>query len=73
MIPVIFTSPTCMPCKAVKRWLDSNNVMYEERNGADYIDEIKELTGRASVPVLVYKEYVITGFDVAALREAFPV
>lgn len=73
MIPVIYTSPSCGPCKTVKRWLQSNNIVYEERQGADHIEYIEQLTGRAKVPVLVYKENVITGFDIAALREAFPV
>lgn len=73
MIPVIYTSKTCGPCKAVLRWLQANNIIYEERNGPDHIETIEELTGRAQVPVLVYKDHIITGFNPAALREAFPV
>lgn len=72
MLPIIYTSPTCGPCQAVKRWLQSNNIQYEERQGADHIEYIEQLTGRAQVPVLTYKEHIITGFNPAALREAFP-
>lgn len=72
MLPILYTSPTCGPCKTVKRWLDSNNILFEERAGADHIDHIEKLTGRAQVPVLTYKDHVITGFDVSALRKAFP-
>lgn len=73
MLPILYTSPTCGPCRTLKLWLQSNNILYEERQGADHIDYIESITGRAQVPVLVYKEHIITGFNPAALRKAFPV
>lgn len=73
MLPIIYTSPTCGPCKTVLKWLQANNIIYEERMGADHIEEIEKLTGRAQVPVLVYKDHIITGFNPSALRKAFPV
>lgn len=72
MIPVIYTSPTCGPCKVVKAWLTKHNIPFDEKQGADHIEEIEKLTGRAQVPVLVYRDHVITGFKPQELEKAFP-
>lgn len=71
MIPVIYTSPGCGPCVATKKWLQSNNIIYEERQAHDNLDELRAL-GLSSVPVVVYRDHVIVGFDIKKLKEVFP-
>lgn len=54
-IVTVYTSPQCQPCKATKRWLDKNDVVYREvdvsQNPAD-LAAIKEL-GYVAAPVII--------------------
>lgn len=48
----VYTKDNCQPCKATKRWLDENEIPYEELHGPDHIDEIAEM-GYMAAPVTV--------------------
>lgn len=48
----LYSKDGCQPCKATKRWLDENEVTFEELHGPDHIEELAEL-GYTGVPVTV--------------------
>lgn len=66
MLPVIYTAPGCQPCIAVKRWMQANNILYEEKGPDDAVE-----SGYRSVPVVEYRGHVIHGFDTKKLKEVF--
>lgn len=59
MIPVIYTNgASCKGCVEMKKWLNENNVPYEELGIQEAID-----AGYRSVPVLEYRGEVVIGFN----------
>ena len=72
MIPVVYTDSNCQPCRALKRWLTTNNVVFTEKNARDYLEEMMEMGYGRTVPVLVYRGHVVHGFDTTKLQEIFP-
>lgn len=61
----IFTSPTCMYCKAAKKYMDEKGISYEERDitkdPAARDDLISK--GYRGVPIIRVGEEDIVGFD----------
>ncbi len=61
----IFTSPTCMYCKAAKKYMDEKGISYEERDitkdSAARDDLISK--GYRGVPIIRVGEEDIVGFD----------
>lgn len=67
----LYALSTCPYCRMTKRYLDDNGIAYEltevdtlegaERQGA--IDEVKQLSGGTSFPVLVADDQVVVGFN----------
>lgn len=47
---VIYTTPTCPDCKALKRWFDAQCIAYEERDLTDQA-VMEEAKARTSVRV----------------------
>lgn len=66
-LPTLYSKEDCQPCKAVKRWLQENNVPYNELGPEEAIK-----AGFRSVPVLVYRNETIFGFDTPKLQKVFP-
>lgn len=54
-IVTLYSKPNCQPCRATKRWLDKNDVLYTEKDVTqDPMDAaaVREL-GYVGVPVLL--------------------
>lgn len=51
----VYSKPACVQCDATKRWLNKNNVEYQEHNllfSDDVLEMAKEL-GYTSAPVVI--------------------
>lgn len=50
---VIYTTPPCPDCLALKRWLEASGIPYEERDLTDraVMEEVKARTGMRVAPV----------------------
>jgi len=74
---VIYTTPTCVWCKATKEFFAENNVQYTEYNVAGdqaKVEEMVQKSGQMGVPVIVIsdesgKEEVVVGFNKPRLKE----
>lgn len=64
---VVYTAENCQPCRAVKRWLESNNIEYEERNAKEHIDYLAQL-GYRQAPVTTAGSNHVYGFDIKGLQ-----
>lgn len=59
----------CVQCDAVKRWLNANNVPYEEKNALDHMDYLGSI-GIRQMPIVVTKEgEAFGGFDIGKLQQ----
>lgn len=60
---VLYTTPTCPDCHAVKRWLADQGVLYEERDLSDpqIAEEAKARTGVRVAPITIVNEQVFYG------------
>ena len=60
---VLYTTPTCPDCHAVKRWLADQVVPYEERDLSDpqIAEEAKARTGVRVAPITIVNEQVFYG------------
>jgi len=68
----IYTTPTCVYCRAAKEFFKENNVEYEEKNVAEdeqARDAMVEKSGQLGVPVIDVKGNIVVGFDEAKLSE----
>lgn len=59
---VVYTGEGCQPCRMLKQWLDSHDLVYDERPVKDHMDEFLE-HGFRSVPVLVSEKIKVNGFN----------
>jgi regulatory protein spx len=61
---VLYTTPGCPDCAAVKRYLEEKGIEYEERDvskNPDWIDEMKKVAGVRIAPVTVIGEEAFYG------------
>jgi len=68
----IYTTPTCVYCRAAKEFFKENNVEYDEKNVAEdeqARDAMVEKSGQLGVPVIDIKGNIVVGFDEAKLSE----
>ncbi|MCI6157780.1 glutaredoxin family protein [Peptoniphilaceae bacterium SGI.137] len=67
----IYTSPTCVHCKAAKAYMDENGISYEEKDVMSDQDARKWMMDRGyrGVPVLQIGEEEIVGFDPKKMQE----
>ncbi|MBI1971313.1 MAG: glutaredoxin family protein [Candidatus Wildermuthbacteria bacterium] len=68
----IYTTPTCVYCKAAKAFFAENNVAYEEKDVAKDAaarDEMVKKSGMLAVPVIDVNGNVIVGFDKPKLSQ----
>ncbi len=62
----VFSTPTCVYCIVLKRWLDEKGVNYNEIDVSQDEEAQKEMvqkTGQMGVPVIMIDEEVVVGFD----------
>jgi len=69
---IIYTTPTCVYCKAAKLFFMQNNIQYTEKNVAIDVtareDMIKK-SGQLGVPVIDVDGKSVIGFDKLRLAE----
>ncbi|HIJ98449.1 TPA: glutathione S-transferase N-terminal domain-containing protein [archaeon] len=72
---IIYTTPTCVYCRATKEYFKQNNIKYTEK---DVVSDLKardvmvNKSGQRGVPVIVItdsEEHVIIGWNKSALDE----
>jgi len=74
----MYTLSTCSHCKAAKKFLNENQVVFDATDvdhlqGADreaVLNEVIQYNPQRSFPTIVIGNQVIIGFKEAALREA---
>ncbi len=62
---IIYTTPTCLFCKAAKEDLDRKGIKYKEIDVSKYaegLEEMVRISGKRLVPVMVDGENVTVGF-----------
>ena len=62
----IYTTPTCMYCKAAKEFFKENNISYEEydvASDAEKREEMIQKSGQMSVPVIFVGDEMVIGFN----------
>jgi len=69
---VLYYADWCGFCKKAKRWFDERNVRYDLRDidVSPYGDELAEVSGGKSVPVLMIGGEVVRGFNPSAYERA---
>jgi glutaredoxin-like YruB-family protein len=68
----IYSTPTCVWCKATKEFLDEHKVKYEDINVASDAkarEYMLNRTGQMGVPVIEIGNDVIIGFDEERISE----
>ncbi len=73
----VFALTTCPYCRMARKYLDDNQVSYDvvevdqltgdEREAA--VAEVREISGGASFPVMIFDDEVIVGFNKKRMRE----
>lgn len=69
---VIYTTPTCGYCKAVKDYLERHNIDYTEYDvsrNREKAQEIVQKTGQMGVPVVEINGDMMVGFDRQRIRQ----
>ena len=69
---IIYTTPTCVYCKAAKEFFQENNVEYEEKDVAVDMEAQQTMvkkSGQLAVPVIEVNGEVVVGFDKDKLSE----
>ena len=69
----IYTTPTCVYCRAAKDFFKRNNVSFEEYDVLTNLEKRQEMfekSGQMGVPVIFVDDQVIVGFNQPALSKA---
>jgi len=69
---IIYTSPTCPHCQKAKKFLEENNIKFENydvTSDQEKAEEMKNKSGAMSVPVLDIGGEIIVGFDEGKVKE----
>ncbi|MCI2425136.1 glutaredoxin family protein [Candidatus Acetothermia bacterium] len=67
---IVYTTPTCSWCHAVKEYLNDHNVTFEEVDVAADMESAQEMidkSGQYGVPVLDIDGTIVVGFDRAQI------
>ena len=68
----VYSTPTCPYCKMTKKFLNDNDIAYQDLNvAADKAarDEMIRKTGQLAVPVIDIDGEIMVGYDQAKLKE----
>ena len=68
----IYTTPTCPYCKMAKKFLNDNEIKYQELNVAEdkaARKEMKDKYNSLTVPTICIDNEILIGFDEAKLKE----
>ena len=67
---IIYTTPTCVYCKAAKEFFKENDVAYEEKDvvqDEQARETMVQRSGQMGVPVIDVDGEIVIGFDKAKL------
>jgi len=70
---IIYTTPTCPFCIMAKKFLEDNNIDFEDFNVSTDRSKAEEMikkTGQMVVPVIEIEGTIIVGFDREKIRKA---
>ncbi len=68
----LYTTPTCVPCKAVKQFLNDRGADFTEIDVAadkEAMQELVRISGNITVPVVTIDGEVVVGFDKGRMAE----
>lgn len=68
----IYTTPTCVYCRAAKEFFKEHNVAYEEKDVAkdeQARNDMVKKSGMMAVPVIDVEGKIVVGFDRAKLSQ----
>lgn len=68
----VYTTPTCMYCHQLKRFLEKKEVEYEEINvfrDQEAARKVAQETGRMSVPITKIDDHYVLGFAKDTITE----
>lgn len=68
----MYSTPTCVYCKAAKEFFEANNVSYEEKNVAEDEQAREEMVRKSEqmgVPVIDIDGTIVIGFDKEKIAE----
>jgi glutaredoxin-like YruB-family protein len=68
----VYTTPTCEFCAALKEYLRKNNIQFTEKDittDKEARDEMVKKYKVRSVPLIVYGDETMTGFDPVELEK----
>ncbi|MCP6726488.1 MAG: glutathione S-transferase N-terminal domain-containing protein [Patescibacteria group bacterium] len=63
---ILYTTPTCVYCKAAKEFFEENNVEYEEKDVSKDEADLQEMvkkSGGMAVPVIDIDGEIVVGFN----------
>ncbi|MFA5362260.1 MAG: glutaredoxin domain-containing protein [Candidatus Omnitrophota bacterium] len=69
----VYSTPTCPYCKIAKKFLQDNNVVFEDidvSNDRQKAEEMIKKSGQMGVPVLDIEGKIIVGFDKESIKQA---
>jgi len=69
---IIYTTPTCVYCRAAKEFFQENGVQYEEKDVAkdeQARNDMVQKSGQLGVPVIDVGGEIVIGFDESRLKE----
>jgi glutaredoxin 3 len=69
---IVYSTPVCPYCEITKKFLQKNNIEYEEKNIAgdqEAAKEMMEKSGQMSVPVIDIDGKIIVGFNKEKISE----
>ncbi|MBS3903053.1 MAG: glutaredoxin family protein [Anaplasmataceae bacterium] len=69
---IIYSTPTCVYCKAAKDYFSQNNIAYTEHNVAEdekALEEMQNKSGQFGVPVIDINGTIVVGFDKPAIAK----
>ena len=69
---IIYTTPTCVYCRAAEEFFKENNVQYEEKDVAkdeQARNDMVQKSGQLGVPVIDVGGEIVIGFDESRLKE----
>ncbi|MCL4425414.1 MAG: NrdH-redoxin [Firmicutes bacterium] len=73
MAVIVYTTPTCRFCAAVKRYLQERNITFRDidvsRNPAAAVEMVRK-SGQQGVPVIDINGKIIIGFDKPKINSA---
>ncbi|MBC7766849.1 glutaredoxin family protein [Arenimonas sp.] len=69
---IAYLKTGCPWCVELKKFFDTNNIEYIEKNvtdNTDFMDEMIELSGQLKAPTIVIDEVVYADTDVEAIKK----